>query len=108
MNQKYLKQVMYEYGVFFAAHLQRIVAVKTGALKKSITFKSIKNTPQGFEVDIEALYYFTFLDQGTRFIVARHYLDKATKETNRQFNKRIAEAAAKDYTADIKLQLTRP
>lgn len=104
---KYLKQVMYEYGVYFAADLQRSVPVRTGHLKNSIKFRSLKKNDDGFEVDIEALYYLDFLDQGTKFIVARHYIDKSTVRTNKQFAKRITEAAAKDYTVEIKLQLKK-
>lgn len=98
-----LERVMTDYGRALAADLQETVPVKTGALKKSIKFKGLIKINDGFEVDIEALYYFTYLDKGTKFIVPRHYLNKSISKVNKLFSKEIAEASGKD----IKLSLIK-
>lgn len=103
MKYMFLEKVMSDYGRDLANELQNTVPVKTGALKNSIVFRGLKPNPKGFSLDIEALYYFTFLDQGTKFIVPRHYLLKAKERLSSKYTKLIANAVAKD----IKITLTK-
>lgn len=102
-----LERVMTDYGRALAADLQETVPVKTGALKKSIKFKGLIKVNDGFEVDLEALYYFTFLDKGTKFIVPRNYLNKSVVKVNKIFGKQIADATGKDIKMSLIKELNK-
>lgn len=101
LKYTFLEKVMNDYGRDLAKELQSIVPVKTGALKQSIDFKGLIKTTTGFEIDLEALYYFEFLDQGTKFIVPRHYLIKAKETLSKKYSNLIAEAAGKDFKVSL-------
>jgi hypothetical protein len=107
MEYKNLEKVMRDYGRELAEELQRIVPVKTGHLKNSINFKGLIKKEDGFELDIEALYYFTYLDKGTKFIVARNYLDKAREKINNKMGDDIKKATTKDIRLSLIKELNK-
>lgn len=107
MEYKNLEKVMRDYGQALADDLQNTVPIKTGALKKSIRFKGLKKNTDGFEVDIEALYYFTYLDKGTKFIVPREYLKKSRERVGQRFSSLISEATGKDIKIELIKELNK-
>jgi len=107
MEYKHLEKVMMDYGQALADDLQNTVPIKTGALKKSIRFKGLKRNPDGFEVDIEALYYFTYLDKGTKFIVPREYLKKSRERIGQRFAPMITDATGKDIKISLIKEIKR-
>lgn len=101
MEYTFLEKVMNDYGRDLASDLQKSVPVKTGALKHSITFKGLKKKVDGFEVDLEALYYFDFLDKGTRFIIPRNYLSKSKDRLSLKYASLITDAISKDIKVSL-------
>lgn len=101
MKYTFLEKVMSDYGRDLATDLQKSVPVKTGALRHSITFRGLKRKVDGFEVDIEALYYFDFLDKGTKFIIPRNYLSKSKDRLSLKYTNLITDAISQDIKVSL-------
>lgn len=75
-------------------------AIRTGDMLRSIDYKVTGDTDP--ELMIDAIYYYTYVDEGTKYISPREFTKKALNKSKKRYISNIKAAALKDLNEEFK------
>ena len=82
------------------AEIKSVGAYKTGKLYNSIA-STVKPITTGEEISIKMIEYGRYVNDGTRYIKEREFIEKGIEKTKQDIFERIATAAAEDIADHI-------
>jgi hypothetical protein len=92
-----IKQIEVNLTKLYQEKVMEVGAYRTGALHKSIEVK-VRLEKNGPEMDVLGVEYLPFIDEGTRYIDARHITDKWQSDPKwEQYMEELVEIWAEDF-----------